>query len=168
MWRVATRIYSVCFVCMGNICRSPTAEGILRRLLEEAGLQARVEVESAGTSAFRVGGPPDPRSLEAARERGIELTSTCRQFEPDDFARFDHIVAMDRHNYHDLLSLAPDAAAVEKLSLLRSFDPAADGDEVPDPYVGARGFDRVFEICHAGCSGLLEHLKANGLEELEG
>jgi protein-tyrosine phosphatase len=144
---------------MGNICRSPTAEGIMNRLLEEAGLQTRVQVESAGTSAFRVGGPPDPRSQQAAREHGIELTSACRQFERDDFPRFDHIVAMDRHNYHDLLSLAPDAEAVAKLSLLRSFDANADDEEVPDPYVGARGFDRVFEICDAGCRGLLEHLK---------
>ena len=139
----------------------------MRRLLEEAGLATSVVVESAGTNAFRVGGAPDPRSQATAREHGIDLTSACRQFEPDDFARFDHVVAMDRDNVHDLLSLAPHAAAVAKLSLLRSFDLAPDraaaDDEVPDPYLGARGFDRVFDICQAGCRGLLEHLKANEL-----
>jgi protein-tyrosine phosphatase len=149
----------VCFVCMGNICRSPTAEGIMQVLIEDAGLQGRVLVDSAGISAFHVGGEADPRSVEAARERGVELDGSCRQFEREDLERFDYIVAMDRQNYNDLLSLARDDQMAAKISLLRSFDPSADGEEVPDPYVGARGFDRVFDICDAGCRGLLDHLR---------
>ena len=150
---------AVCFVCMGNICRSPTAEGIMQALVEDAGLAEHVQVDSAGMSAFCVGGEADARSVEAARERGIELAGQCRQFERDDLARFDYIVAMDRQNYNDLLSLALDDQVAAKISLLCSFDPEADGEEVPDPYFGARGFDRVFDICEAGCRGLLDHLR---------
>ena len=150
----------------------------MRLLVEEAGLQGLVEVDSAGTNAFRVGGEPDARSRDAARERGIELRGPCRQFEREDFGRFDYLIAMDRQNYHDLLAQAPRGGGGAKVALLRSFEPElagelagesagdskgdskgeAEGDEVPDPYIGARGFDRVFEICLAGCRGLLEHL----------
>ena len=127
-------------------------------LVEEAGLQGRIQVDSAGTNAFSAGGPPDPRSTQTARDRGIELESRCRQFEMEDFSRFDYVIAMDHRNYSDLLALAPDDESAEKVSLLRSFDSAAEGDEVPDPYVGARGFDRVFDICFASCRGLLDQL----------
>ena len=127
-------------------------------LVEEAGLQGRVEVDSAGTNAFSVGGPPDLRSSQTARERGIELESRCRQFEMEDFSHFDYVIAMDRRNYAELFALAPNDEAAEKVFLLRSFDPAAEGDDVPDPYVGAQGFDRVFDICQAGCRGLLDRL----------
>jgi protein-tyrosine phosphatase len=131
----------------------------MQALLADAGFAARVQVDSAGISAFRVGGEADSRSVETARERGIELAGRCRQFEREDLVRFDYIVAMDRQNHSDQLSLARDDQLSAKVSLLRSFDPAADGEEVPDPYVGARGFDRVFDICEAGCRGLLDHLR---------
>ena len=130
----------------------------MRSFIEEAGLEARIEVDSAGTSAFREGGEPDPRSQAAARERGVELQGPCRRFERRDFREFDYIIAMDRQNYHDLITQAPDEQASSRVALLRSFDPEAEGDEVPDPYIGADGFERVFDICHAGCRGLLDHL----------
>lgn len=130
----------------------------MRALVDEAGLQECFQVDSAGVNAFRAGGAPDSRSLAAARERGIELKGICRQFESQDFSRFDYVIAMDRRNMRDLFTMAPHKQAAAKIFLLRSFDPAADGDEVPDPYVGARGFDRVFDICQAGCRGLLDQL----------
>jgi len=137
-------------------------------LVEEAGLSDRIEVDSAGTNAFRVGGAPDSRSAEVAQQRGIELSSRCRQFEVEDFSHFDYVIAMDRRNAVDPHDQAPDAQAAAKIALMRSFDPGlnasadgdgdGDGDEVPDPYIGARGFDRVFDICDAGCRGLLDYL----------
>lgn len=136
----------------------------MRALVEEAGLQGCVEVDSAGTHAFRMGGPPDSRSFDTAQQRGIQLSSRCRQFEVEDFPGFDYVIAMDRQNLADLLALAPDGQAAAKIALMRSFDPSlsgeSEGDEVPDPYVGARGFDRVFDICDAGCRGLLDTLRA--------
>lgn len=151
----------VCFVCLGNICRSPTAEGVFRHLLREAGLEGAVHVESAGTGAWHVGEPPDARAAATARERGIPLSGRAQRFHAKDFARFDHVVAMDAHNRRALLDLAPDAASRAKVSLLRDFDPEGPrGAPVPDPYYGGdRGFDEVFEICHAACRALLARLR---------
>jgi protein-tyrosine phosphatase len=149
----------VCFVCLGNICRSPTAEGVLRRLVAEAGLETAVEIDSAGTAAYHAGEGADPRSAEAARARGIELTSVARQFRPRDFERFDYVLAMDRENREHLRELAPDADAAGRVSLLRAFAGEADED-VPDPYHGGPGgFDDVFDICERACKGLLEHIR---------
>lgn len=154
----------VCFVCLGNICRSPMAEGIFRSLVDEAGLSGRIHVESAGTADYHVGERPDPRSRKAAAARGVRLDGAARQFDTEDFARFDLVVAMDRANARSLRSLAGKSPSREKVVLLRSFDPTADdsGDlDVPDPYYGGRhGFDRVFEICEAACRQLLEELRA--------
>ena len=97
---------------------------------------------------------------EAANSSAIELEGQCRQFEAGDFSRFDYVIAMDRQNAADLHAQAPDETAAAKISLLRSFDPEADGEEVPDPYIGADGFARVFDICQAGCRGLLDRLRA--------
>jgi protein-tyrosine phosphatase len=152
----------ILFVCMGNICRSPTAEGVMRSLLLEAGLQERIEVDSAGTGGWHAGDPPDARATEAARARGIALAGAARQVGPEDFERFDMLVAMDRENLRDLLAMAPDEDAAEKVRLLREFDAAAAGDlDVPDPYYGgARGFERVLDLVTAACRGLIDELRS--------
>jgi protein-tyrosine phosphatase len=148
---------SICFVCLGNICRSPTAEGVMKHLVNEAGLADRFEISSAGTGAYHAGERADARSAEAARRQGIELTSRARQFVADDFDRFDYVVAMDRKNHAHLLQLARRADDRDKLSLLRVHDAKATIHDVPDPYF-EDNFDEVFEICRAGCAGLLEHI----------
>ncbi|HKO92470.1 MAG TPA: low molecular weight protein-tyrosine-phosphatase [Polyangiaceae bacterium] len=152
---------AVCFVCLGNICRSPTAEGVLRSVLRSAGLEARVVVESAGTLGYHQGELPDRRSRAAARERGIELSSRARQFSPADWQRFDYVLAMDRQNLEHLAASAPNAAARAKLRLFRDFDPSAPaGAEVPDPYYGGpEGFEHVLDLCQAAAQGLLQHLQ---------
>ena len=151
----------VCFVCLGNICRSPTAEGIFRQRVHEAGLEGRFRVESAGTGGYHVGEPPDARAAATARGRGVELSGRARQFRARDFRRFDHVVAMDAENRRDLLALAPDDEARAKVSLLRDFDPESpSGAAVPDPYYGGDGgFDEVFDVCDAACRGLLARLR---------
>jgi protein-tyrosine phosphatase len=152
----------ILFVCMGNICRSPTAEGVMRRLIEDAGLAGRVEVESAGTGAWHAGQPPDARATVAAGRRGVTLEGAARQVRASDFRRFDLLVALDRSNLRELLAQAPDEEAAEKVRLLREFDPAAAGDlDVPDPYYGGdRGFETVLDMVEAACRGLLEDLRA--------
>ena len=154
----------VLFVCLGNICRSPTAEGVMRHLLREEGLEDRIEIDSAGTGSWHVGAPPDERATAAAHDRGIALEGAARTVAADDFDDWDLLVAMDRDNERELLARAPDAEAREKVRLLRSFDQASveRGElEVPDPYYGGpRGFEDVLDIVDAGCRGLLEELRA--------
>jgi protein-tyrosine phosphatase len=152
----------ILFVCMGNICRSPTAEGVMRRLLGEAGLTDRVEVESAGTGGWHVGEPPDERATLAARRRGVTLAGAARQVRAADFRDFDLLIAMDRANLRELLAVAPDEDAAERVRLLREFDPASSGDlDVPDPYYGGdRGFETVLDMVEAACRGLLDELRA--------
>ena len=153
----------IMFVCMGNICRSPTAEGVMRRLLDEAGLADRVEVESAGTGGWHAGEPPDERATLAARRRGITLAGAAQQVRAADFRDFDLLIAMDRGNLRELLAVAPDEDAAEKVRLLREFDPASAGDlDVPDPYYGGdRGFETVLDLVEAACRGLLDELRAD-------
>ena len=152
------------FVCLGNICRSPTAEGVMRRLVREAGLEDRVELDSAGTGDWHVGSPPDERATAAAGRRGTVLDGAARTVGAEDFERFDLLLAADRQNRADLLARAPDDAARAKVRLLREFDPAsvARGElEVPDPYYGADGgFDEVLDIVEAACRGLLDEVAA--------
>lgn len=150
----------VCFVCLGNICRSPTAEGVMLHLLEQHGLSHAVEVDSAGTAAYHTGSRPDERSLRAASKRGIQLPGRARQFQAEDFARFDYVLALDDSNFADLKRLAKGKHA-ERLFLLRDFDPAgAKGASVPDPYYGGEdGFETVLDLCHAACTGLIRHLR---------
>jgi protein-tyrosine phosphatase len=147
------------FVCLGNICRSPTAEGVMRHLLAAEGLADAVEIESAGTGDWHVGHSPDERSAGAAAVRGIELSGQARQVVPADFEAFDLVLAMDRSNYDDLLELASDDAR-ERVHLLREYDPeavAAGELEVPDPYYGgADGFEDVLDLVTRACEGLLE------------
>lgn len=149
----------ILLVCLGNICRSPTAEAAVREAAAEAGLA--VEVESAGTGDWHIGAPPDRRMTAAAAESGLTLQGSARQVTPEDFERFDLLAVMDRTNLADVCALAPDEASKAKVALFRSFDPDADGEDVPDPYYGGpEGFTRVVEIARAGARGLVEHLRA--------
>ena len=152
----------VCFVCLGNICRSPTAEGVFRHLLAERGLQGQYRVESAGTAAYHVGESPDRRSTATAAARGIVLEGSAARFDADDFERFDWVIAMDQSNERDLIERAPSSDAAAKVARLRRWDPddAAEPD-VPDPYYGgASGFDEVLDICLRSCAALLDELEA--------
>jgi protein-tyrosine phosphatase len=151
----------IVFVCLGNICRSPTAEGVMRQLAEQSSMSARLHLDSAGTGGWHAGELPDPRTRAAAARRGIELTHRARQFTVEDFARFDLVVAMDRANMRNLHQLTRSTADVTKLSLLRRFDPRSPADaEVPDPYQGGpEGFEHVLDLCEAACRGLLEHVR---------
>ncbi|HEX3594079.1 MAG TPA: low molecular weight protein-tyrosine-phosphatase [Polyangiaceae bacterium] len=151
----------VCFVCLGNICRSPTAEAVMRALVERAGLSSHIEVESAGTGDWHAGQPADTRSIAAARRRGFEMDGRARQFVAGDWERFDYVLAMDRSNHDNLRALLPKGDPGPKLRLLRSFDPASPpGASVPDPYYGTDGFDQVIDLCVAACGPLLEHIRA--------
>jgi protein-tyrosine phosphatase len=155
----------ILFVCLGNICRSPTAEGVMRKLVADAGLQESIELDSAGTEGWHVGEAPDARATEAARGRGIALDSVARQVRVGDFEHFDLILAMDRSNERALRRLAPDEPSRAKVRLLREFDPASaglDALDVPDPYYdSARGFDIVLDQVQAACAGLFEHVRAS-------
>jgi protein-tyrosine phosphatase len=147
----------VLFVCLGNICRSPTAEATMRKLVAEAGLDGEVAVDSAGTGSWHVGAPPDARAAQAAARRGIELDGAARKVARWDFDANDILVAMDRSNRDDLLALAPSEAGRAKVRLLLA-EPERD---VPDPYYGAAdGFDRVLDVVDEGCRALLEELQA--------
>jgi low molecular weight protein-tyrosine phosphatase len=154
----------ILFVCLGNICRSPTAEGVMRHKLRAAGLAENVDIESAGTGGWHVGHPPDVRASAAAAARGIALESRAQRFEPFHFDDFDLIVAMDRQNLADIRAIAPHAAAEGKLHLLREFDPRAveQGDlEIPDPYYGGEGgFEDVLDMVERACDGLLAEIEA--------
>ncbi|HEV3322363.1 MAG TPA: low molecular weight protein-tyrosine-phosphatase [Solirubrobacteraceae bacterium] len=152
----------VLFVCLGNICRSPTAEGVMRALVREAGLQNRIELDSAGTGGWHVGESPDARATEAAGRRGIALEGAARKVRPRDFEEFDLILAMDASNLRDLQRMAPDERARERVRLLREWDPTADGDlDVPDPYYGGPGgFDKVLDLVQAACTALLQQLQS--------
>ncbi|GAB4522667.1 MAG: low molecular weight protein-tyrosine-phosphatase [Haliangiales bacterium] len=149
----------VCFVCLGNICRSPTAEGVMQQLVADAGLSHAIELDSAGTGAWHVGERADPRSRAAASARGFPLTSIARQFVHADVGRFEYLIAMDHANRRRMLAMAP-ARARDKIHLLRAFDPSAPEDaEVPDPYYeGDQGFERVLDMCERACRGLLRHI----------
>jgi len=153
------------FVCMGNICRSPTAEGVMRGLLREQGLEDAVEVDSAGTGDWHAGAPPDARATAAARSRGVTLDGAARVVARRDFDDFDLILAADRRNLRELRAAAPPGSRA-KLHLLREFDPGSNGApdlDVPDPYYGGDdGFEHVLDLVGAACRGLLEALRADG------
>ena len=150
----------ICFVCLGNICRSPTAEGIMRHLVAARGQSDQFVIDSAGTAAWHTGKPPDARSTAAAAQRGIRLEGAARAFTAGDFERFDLVVAMDTKNHAVLRRLARSGAARDKLHLMRDFDPQSPPDSsVPDPYYGgAQGFETVLDICQRSCEGLLDSL----------
>ena len=154
---------SLLFVCLGNICRSPTAEGVMRSLVAEAGMDQQVEIDSAGTGGWHVGSSPDERATAAAAAQGVTLEGRARRIEAEDFERFDLILAMDAANLRDLRAIAGSAGAREKVRLLREFDPNSAHPEldVPDPYYGGEeGFGTVLSLVRDACEGLLAEIRA--------
>jgi protein-tyrosine phosphatase len=158
-------VIRVLFVCMGNICRSPTAQGVFAALVRDAGLDHAISCDSAGTSQFHVGDSPDPRACRAAASRGVEIGHLrARKARAEDFAEFDIVLAMDRANYRNLAPLAGGNGA-DRLHLFLEFAPGH-GENVPDPYYGGGdGFERALDLCEAAGRGLLGHLvRTPGLE----
>ena len=152
---------SVLFVCLGNICRSPLAEGIFLHLVDQAGLTDRFEVDSAGTGAWHVGERADARAAMVASQHGVELPSRARQITSDDLDHFDYVIAMDRENLRNIERLAATRESDAQIKLLREYDSESSGDEVPDPYYGgASGFENVYEMVHRSCTELLDQLRA--------
>lgn len=153
---------SVLFVCMGNICRSPTAEGVFRHVVKQHNLHDQISIDSAGTHAYHIGESPDSRSQSTALSRGVNLSAQrARKAVAEDFERFDYVIAMDRSNYEDLKNLAS-GSNLTKLHLFMSFAKDWGNDEVPDPYYGgANGFEEVFDMVQSASEGLLEHILAN-------
>lgn len=152
---------SILFVCLGNICRSPLAESVFRHLVRERGIEDRFVIDSAGTSGYHAGDPPDARSVQTARSRGIEVTGTSRQITPADLQHYDYVIAMDGENLRNIEEL-PGAGDDVRIHLLREWDPEAPGADVPDPYYGGpRGFEQVQDIVERSCEALLESLLAD-------
>lgn len=151
---------SVLFVCMGNICRSPTAQGVFEQLIQRQQLTQRIQVDSAGTHAYHIGEPPDSRSQAAALVRGIDLSvQRARRIEAMDFEKFDYILAMDQVNLRDLLQQAKPQAH-ERIQLFMRFASRWNTDEVPDPYYGgSHGFEQVLDMVEDAAEGLLEHIR---------
>lgn len=151
----------VLFVCTGNICRSPTAEGVFRHMVERAGLAGRIATGSAGTHGYHVGEPPDPRTVRAARQRGYDLSGLrARRVAAADFERFDHILAMDRGHLAALTRMAP-AGCAATIGLFLDHTPDAAKREVPDPYYGESDhFMEVLDLVEHGARGLLEHIRS--------
>ena len=152
----------VLFVCMGNICRSPTAEGVFRHMVEKDNLNSEISIDSAGTHAYHVGNPPDQRSQDAALKRDIDLSSQrARRVKADDFISFDYVIAMDESNKDDLLSICPDGYE-DRVHLFLDFS-KDDQTEVPDPYYGqGRGFEIVLNLVEDASAGLLKRIRDNG------
>ncbi|MDA0305670.1 MAG: low molecular weight phosphotyrosine protein phosphatase [Proteobacteria bacterium] len=155
---------NVLFVCLGNICRSPTAEGVFLGLLKKEGLDEQISVDSAGTGNWHVGSPPDRRAQAAAKDRGIDLSGQrARQATKDDFNRFDYIIAMDSDNHDDLSRLCPPGGE-KKLHLFLDFAPELGRSDVPDPYYGADGgFEGVLDMIEAASLGLLADIREKHL-----
>ena len=155
---------ALCFVCLGNICRSPLAEGVFLHLARERGVADRFAVDSSGTGGWHVGNAPDPRSVAVAAQHGVRLPSRARQFHADDIERFDLFLAMDVSNRDTLIDRGVPA---DRVRLMRSFDPACAGNrepEVPDPYYGGEaGFEDVYTMLEAACNGLLDELTTRSI-----
>ena len=149
----------ILFVCLGNICRSPTAEGVLRAIAAKEFPGLTLDVDSAGTADYHVGEPPDRRTVAAARRRGYDLAGLrARQVQPDDFSRFDYVLAMDRANLEGLERLRPEGSSA-RVSLFLEFSTDASVMEVPDPYYGGvEDFERVLDLCESAARGLLGRL----------
>lgn len=162
--REGRTLVNVLFVCLGNICRSPTAEGVFRALVRREGLDAVIKTDSAGTSDWHIGEPPDPRAQEAAKQRGVDLSDLRgRQARAQDFEDFDYVLAMDRRN-HAALSLLASGGRGDRLHLFLSFAPHLGLTEVPDPYYGAGdGFEKVLDMIEAASRGLLDHIRETDL-----
>ncbi|WP_309728315.1 low molecular weight protein-tyrosine-phosphatase [Chamaesiphon sp. OTE_75_metabat_556] len=155
------------FVCLGNICRSPAAENIMNHLATKAGVSDRIECDSAGTANYHTGNPPDRRMQAAASKRQIPMLGSARQFTKADFTAFDLILAMDRENYQNILSLDPHGQYRDKVKLMCDFATQHPDKEVPDPYYGgADGFDYVIDLLTDACSELLSQLEARNFERV--
>jgi protein-tyrosine phosphatase len=151
--------YKFLFVCLGNICRSPSAENIMNHLLEQKGLSSKIICDSAGTSSYHIGSKPDARMTMAAAKRGINMKGQARQFKQADFEQFDLILAMDRYNYRDILNLDPQGKYQAKVELMCNYASKHTDRDVPDPYYGgADGFDYVIDLLFDACENLLESL----------
>ncbi len=149
----------VLFVCMGNICRSPTAHGVFQALVDEQGLSDRILVDSAGTHSYHIGSAPDPRSQDTAQSRGVNLAGLrARQFQSQDFLEFDFLIAMDQSNLANMASIKPDKPRA-RLDLMLDYSKQHQHSEVPDPYYGEAGFDRVFDMVSEASQGLLQHIR---------
>lgn len=154
-----TEPVKVLFVCLGNICRSPLAESVFRHLARERGVEDRFELDSAGTSGWHVGAPPDRRSAATARARGVEVAGRSRQLAARDLRRFDYVIAMDAENLAEIEALQAAAGGTARVHRLREWDPERGALDVPDPYYGgARGFEDVHDIVERSCAALLDHL----------
>jgi protein-tyrosine phosphatase len=151
---------SVLFVCLGNICRSPTAEGVFRKLLAEAGLDGRIRADSAGTGGYHVGAPPDARAMAAAKARGVDLSGIrARKVSSEDFEDFDLILAMDEDNLDDLQGFVSGGSRA-RIGLLLDYAPGRNERAVPDPYYGGKnGFERVLDLVTEACAGLVDDLR---------
>ncbi len=149
----------VLFVCMGNICRSPTAHGVFRKLVQQAGLEAKIQIDSAGTHAYHTGEPPDPRSQAAAKDRGIDISDLrSRVVEIEDFRNYDYILVMDHNNYNHLMNLSPPELQ-NKIQLFLEYAPELKSQAVPDPYYsGLDGFELALDMIEKASYGLLKHL----------
>ncbi|GMR12066.1 MAG: low molecular weight protein-tyrosine-phosphatase [Gemmatimonadota bacterium] len=149
---------SILFVCLGNICRSPLAEAVMRHHLSAAGIEGSVRVDSAGTGAWHEGDSPDPRACAVAERNGVTLNGSARRVVPADFHDFDYVLAMDRTNLRDLEYLQASSGGDAHVALFRHFDPLAEGDStVPDPYYGgSSGFERIYEMVDRTCRELVE------------
>lgn len=150
----------ILFVCMGNICRSPTAHGVFLHKVQESGLDQQIHVDSAGTHAYHVSEPPDMRAQEAAMKRNIDLSAQrARRAAKEDFKKFDYILAMDLHNYEHLEKICPEGHE-HKLKLFMEFAPGSEVNEVPDPYYGGpSGFERVLDLIEEASEGLIKFVR---------
>jgi protein-tyrosine phosphatase len=157
-------LVKVLFVCLGNICRSPTAEGVFSALVEREGLTEQISADSAGVGSWHIGNPPDRRATAAALQRGIDLSlQRARQVKVADFQRFDYVIAMDAENHSALGGLCP-AGEEDRLHMFLQFAPGLGIDDVPDPYYGGgNGFEDVLDMVEAASSGLLADIRANHL-----
>ena len=150
----------VLFVCMGNICRSPTAHGVFQSRVDAEGLGESILVDSAGTHSYHIGSPPDLRSQAVAKARGIDLGDlSARRFRAEDFIEFDYLVGMDRSNLADMLAIKPKTATAE-VDLLLAYSNKFEQQEIPDPYFGNDGFDLVFDMIDDAARGLLREIRA--------
>ncbi len=149
----------VIFVCMGNVCRSPTAHGVFQTMVDEQGLDEVIEVESGGTHGYHIGNPPDLRSQQVALKHDVDLSGLrARQFLTDDFNDFDFIIGMDKENITTMLSIKPDRYTAT-ISLMLDYSEKYSQQEVPDPYYGNDGFDLVFNMVSDASAGLLRHIR---------
>ena len=151
----------VLFVCLGNICRSPLAEGIFKQLVEDKGLSDQISCDSCGTSNYHIGDQPDPRTRSNAKQNGVVLNHKARQFDAEDFYRFDLILAMDKSNLGNILNFPESKSSNAKIQLMRDYDPDGQGLDVPDPYFGGeKGFQEVFDILNRSCNYLIDRLNS--------